>query len=136
MPSTVQVGTSALLRLAFDSSARLKTGFIFGSGGVFLTRRISLNIHPSILKLSDCTPLYPFDVCAKLYSSPPHSFIAIADRIRVRIPGCHISASRGQKTCAAILAHNSLAIIDRMILIFVTGRRQPPKTETVFAFVV
>ena len=100
---------------------------------MFLTRRISLNIHPSILKLSDCTPLYPFDVCAKLYSSP-HSFIAIADRIRVRIPGCHISASRGQKTCAAILAHNSLAIIDRMI--FVTGRRQPPKTETVFAFVV
>ena len=86
------VGTSALLRLAFDSSARLKTGFIFGSGGVFLTRRISLNIHPSILKLPDCTPLYPFDGCAKFYSSPPHSFIAIADRIRVRIPGCHISA--------------------------------------------
>ena len=75
-------------------------------------------------------------MCAKFYSSPPHSFIAIADRIRVRIPGCQISASRGQKTCAAILAHNSLAIIDRMILIFVTGRRQPPKTETVFAFVV
>ena len=85
-------GTSALLRLAFDSSARLKTGFIFGSGGVFLTRRISLNIHPSILKLPDCTPLYPFDGCAKFYSSHPHSFIAIADRIRVRIPGCHISA--------------------------------------------
>ena len=84
--------TSALLRLAFDSSARLKTGFIFGSGGVFLTRRISLNIHPSILKLPDCTPLYPFDGCAKFYSSHPHSFIAIADRIRVRIPGCHISA--------------------------------------------
>ena len=86
------LGTSALLRLAFDSSARLKTGFIFGSGGVFLTRRISLNIHPSILKLPDCTPLYPFDGCAKFYSSHPHSFIAIADRIRVRIPGCHISA--------------------------------------------
>ena len=125
-----------MLRLAFDSSARLKTGLIFGSGGVFLTRRISLNIHPSILKLPDCTPLYPFDGCAKFYSSHPHSFIAIADRIRVRIPGCHISARVVKKTCAAILAHNSLAIIDRMILIFVTGRRQPPKTETVFAFVV